>query len=347
LHSYGYLFWDALLYSGGMSVGAIEAPNAAGNDWAAQPELVDDRSFNFRMGGLNTDFMSYSTIGLADDSKQALLDPTTYIENANRVFGTFFKHYASQDVNFSTGGQVYQTTGATLPSDIGGFIHPQIQPETHEKRDADSPSIIEATLHIPVEQLVMSPAAVWLCVAILAFLCLITVVIYALGRNRFKALPRDVDSLASVLGFVYASENLLKWICENKDSETWNQEGVRKKWRWRREKYDRSELKAMLGPFSTAHGEDKWGVEIVAKDKSLRKSIRGSDFDNDNIAIAPSVKGGAEISTRKAEHMRSRMKDGEGESIQLLQLRNSETTFNDEDVAEILGTRNHGRSDVE
>jgi hypothetical protein len=46
-----------------------------------------------------------------------------------------------------------------------------------------------------------------------------------MAQAIFKVLPRDVDSLASVLGFVYGSPKLLQWVAETKDDPNWGERG--------------------------------------------------------------------------------------------------------------------------
>lgn len=65
----------------------------------------------------------------------------------------------------------------------------------------------------------MAPIFVALCLIVLGFLFATTVTIYVFHRQQFKALPRDVDSLASVIGFVYDSPRLLQWVRDNQGSK--------------------------------------------------------------------------------------------------------------------------------
>jgi hypothetical protein len=227
------------------------------------PENLEDRAFNFRMRGLNADFMSYSTLHLGGNDKRALLDPTAHSEYVSKVFGTFFKHYVFQNITFASGGPAYQPIGATLPADLGSLVPLNTTEQANYGKTAGiTARTVSGTLYTPVEQLVMYPAAVWLSVAILIFLCFVIVFIYTVYRNRFKALPRDVDSLASVLGLVHGSEKLLEWVREHASASTWNQVTISKGWFRRQERGDANELKVMMGPFDRADGR-RWGVEIV------------------------------------------------------------------------------------
>jgi hypothetical protein len=247
--SYGFVFWDALLNAANVAKYGNEFQRSTGE------QNPDDHAFNFRVRGLNMDFMSYSMLALADDDKQALLDPNTYIEKANIAFGTFFKHYVSGNVTMKDGGLTYQPIGAVLPSTLGQVVsgNRSAHDGFNGSLKSTTPLTADATLNMPIERLVMSPLAVFLSLAILAFLCITTAIIYGFYRNRFKALPRDVDTLASILGFVYSSERLLEWVRECKYAEEIGGKVSGDK--------DRM-LMARLGPFENG-GKKRWGVELA------------------------------------------------------------------------------------
>ncbi|KAI5270517.1 hypothetical protein E4T47_06112 [Aureobasidium subglaciale] len=109
--SWGFLFWDTLLNSGGAS----EIRQNKLTAYSSEPESMTDRSFNFGIRGLNVDFMTYSMLSLANNSKEALLDSDTFIDLANRTLGVFFKHFVSDNVTSEFGGRAYQPTGEKLP----------------------------------------------------------------------------------------------------------------------------------------------------------------------------------------------------------------------------------------
>lgn len=94
----------------------------------------------------------------------------------------------------------------------------------------------------------MSPAAVYICLIVLVFLCPVTVAIYVFYRRRAKVLPRDVDTLASVLAFVYESPRLLEWAREKKETSDWKGDET---------------VAARLGMFQNHEGQPGWGVELV------------------------------------------------------------------------------------
>jgi hypothetical protein len=244
--SYGYVFLDALLNAANIRKVGYEFQNSI----SVQNE--DDHAFNFRIRGLNTDFMSYSMLALVNNDKSALLNATTLMEKANTAFGVFFKHYASDNVTKANGGFAFQPIGATFPSTLGAPAGLNSQSKGYNDSQAvNSSRTTPILVHVPVDTLVMSSVAVFLCLAILVFLIVTTIITFTFYSNRFRVLPRDVDTLASVLGFVYGSERLLEWVREKKESGNWNDNGIG------------GELMARLGPFETADGVKRWGIEIV------------------------------------------------------------------------------------
>lgn len=111
-----------------------------------------------------------------------------------------------------------------------------------------------------VEQLDLSPAAVILCLSILCFLMLTTVVLLGWHRRYLRLLPRDVDTLGSVLGFVYASEKLL-------DLSGHVRKGGKE-----------GEVVSM-GWFESG-GKRRWGVEVVDGTEYARAVSRKPDMGN-------------------------------------------------------------------
>lgn len=97
----------------------------------------------------------------------------------------------------------------------------------------------------------MSPVAVCICLIVLVFLCPVTVAIYVFYRRRAKVLPRDVDTLASVLAFVYESPRLLEWARKKKETGDWKSDET---------------VAARLGRFQKHEGQPGWGVELVDRE---------------------------------------------------------------------------------
>jgi hypothetical protein len=220
---------------------------------------VSDHAFNFRIRGLNVDFMSYSMLALVNSDKPALLDANTLMDKANTAFGIYFKHYASENVTTTDGGYAFQPIGAKLPSTLGAST--AVGQGYNDSQAVNIPRTAQILVHVPIDSLVMSPIAVFLCIAVLAFLSITTIIIYTFYSNRFKVLPRDVDTLASILGFVYGSERLLEWARERKETGNWTDNGMG------------GQLMAKLGPFETAGGDKRWGVEIVEEGEEERSKV--------------------------------------------------------------------------
>ncbi|CAD0087627.1 unnamed protein product [Aureobasidium vineae] len=188
--SWGYIFLDALVNSG-----------------------QKDEWFRFQDRGLNVDLMSYSMSSLANNDQEALLDPKTLMEKADRTFAIFFKHFACFNVTEHKGGYVY------VPMDFNS---------------QDTSDLANAILSMPVEELRMSPAAAILSMSILVFLIIITIIMYTTNRKGYRAIPRDVSTLASTLGWIYASDRLLACATQSED-----------------------------GTFTDSSGTKRWGIELV------------------------------------------------------------------------------------
>lgn len=267
--SWGYIFVDSVMNSG-------RAEDVSTTQWEpTTPENLGDHTFNFRIRGLNADFMSYSMLQMANNTKEALLDTDTLISLANRTFGVFFKHFASENITSSLGGNIYQPIGAKLPWSLGFVTNNTMYakasdlPTTYqgalgiENRTAPTPRSATAILHIPVQQLVMSPTAVILCISLLAFLILSIPVIFLANRNSIKKLPRDVDTLASMLAFVYGSERLLNWVQERAEKPKPWYSG----WAFGSKKAAQSHEMARMGSFETSDGKQLWGIELCESDR--------------------------------------------------------------------------------
>ena len=220
-------------------------------------ENLYDRTFNFRQTGLNADFMSYSALALQDNDIEALLDAQILYETSNHVFGTFFQHFVGDNVSMESGSYGFQKIDAAVPWDLGpayGLDGGEVLADHQDLNDTHHLSgTIDAVLHIRIEQLHMSPTAVYLCLSILAFLAATTIWVYTKHRQYFKALPRDVDNLASVLAFVYASPKLLRWVEEHKHEKHW---GLRN---------NSAEPMVRMGWFDGGH----WGIELLDEGEGI------------------------------------------------------------------------------
>lgn len=117
---------------------------------------------------------------------------------------------------------------------------------------------VRVLLSSSVEQLDLSPVAVILCLSILGFLLLTTMIVLAIWRRKgvLDALPRDIDILGSVIGFVYASEGLLQLASSSaKDIKRGN---------------GREEV--FMGWFVSG-GKRSWGVEVLEEKKGEKEKL--------------------------------------------------------------------------
>ncbi|KUJ17961.1 uncharacterized protein LY89DRAFT_781079 [Mollisia scopiformis] len=253
--SYGYLFHDALL-------GAANSALTGNDPMAASvtAENLSDRTFNFRLPGLNVDFMSYVSLSLANNTASPLLDPNTLGNISSTVFSMFFKHFVHSNVTtnagmYMNGSWGLQPRGAVIPSDLGPTISSLSKAYLQDNFTAsNTPPTITTTISTRIQQLDLSPVAVFLCISILCFLMLTTAIVLGWHRKYLRLLPRDVDTLGSILGFVYASERLLAKSNDKTALETdaGNTEMVRMGW-------------------FESRGKRRWGVEIVDRPVGLRK----------------------------------------------------------------------------
>lgn len=265
--SYGYLFMDALL-------GAADSQRFISTArWGYNDEPLADRMYTIKMTGLNADLMSYATWSTLKGNYSALLDPATLENSAKSVFTTFFQHFVSTD-SASGGGRAYQLLNYSLPADLGPIMNAAGN-ETSAYQDFNGPtnisSVVQATFSKPAYRLDMSVAAVAICLGILVCLAFITVVIFLVDHNYFKTLPRDVDSLASVLALVYDSPKLRETVeqnqllAENAKGSGYTQPGG-------------EDTKAVIGYFAGSHGDTRWGIELVDDGKRVSQ---GADSFSD------------------------------------------------------------------
>jgi hypothetical protein len=189
--------------------------------------------------------MSYAALSLLDNNIEALLKPDTLYKTSNFVFSTFFQHFVTDNTTQRSGSYGFQSINATVPSTMKECTESPCQ--DYDTITHHLSSTIKATLHIRIQQLHMSPAAVYLCLSILTFLVATTGWVYTRHRRYFKALPRDVDTIASVLGFVYASPRLQRWVNDHKDQPHWGLHD------------DASEVRCSMRWFSPDH----WGIELL------------------------------------------------------------------------------------
>lgn len=238
LPSYGFLFLDAMLHAADLTqLGGVDI---FGYD---DYEPTIDRTFNYRSPGLNMDFMTYAMYILAGNKLEALLDPDVQASTANKVFSTFFQHFVSSNVT-SQGSWAYEVV-----------------------QDGQS---VEVTVARRVQMLQMSMAATAICLSILAFFIVITIVVYFVDFKHFANLQHDVDSMADVLRLMSDSPKFLAWLAQaQQDSPDLmaKPRNFPRLWKGNAAEDERSgkrnEPKVKLDMLVGTDGQRKWIVEIV------------------------------------------------------------------------------------
>jgi len=249
--SYGYLFIDALLGA------ADEFSSQTAPRWGYGDEVLNERLFVFRQPGLNADLMSFAIWSLLGGDISKRPDTEILSETANKVFATFFQHFVSD--TSGGGGRAFQTLDYGLPADLLPAINQTGSTLTtyqdHNSSTTVSPTL-SAVISQPIYKLDMSLVAVTICLGVLVFVIMISLFITVAYRHYFKALPRDMDTLASILAMVYDSPKLQNWIAERDRAEAL---GLPSK----KNNDGDSELKAMIGYFEGSEGTTRWGIELV------------------------------------------------------------------------------------
>jgi hypothetical protein len=220
-------------------------------------EDLDDMTFNFRDRGqgLNVDFMTYAMYSLVDKNPSALLDADKLTGAMQRVFATFFQHFASSSVSLNDGGFAYQPIGHTIEDPGPVYNISQVPISTVADRlpanySNNYPQLntvreVNATVTTRIEVLYMNPLATWLSIAILSWLALTTILVAVVERKQVKRLNRGMDTLGNVLVWIARSDNLLQLVRERtiedlkKDKEVWTK----------------------LGWFRDSSGVVRWGIE--------------------------------------------------------------------------------------
>jgi hypothetical protein len=132
-----------------------------------------------------------------------------------------------------------------------------------------TPRTIVATISKPAEVLAVSSVAIFFSIAILAILFIFTVIIYTFMPIGMNQLPRDVNTLASVLAFVYASEKLNAWTRQKHEQGRLAVITRSRLWgNWTKEQREHRDLAdndilVGMGTFLGSDGSEHWGVELV------------------------------------------------------------------------------------
>ena len=180
-------------------------------------------TFTLRLPGLKTDYKSYA-LYIFSRSVQGppdLLDASALIRWAQTVLSTVFLHFVAKrsawiaqplgikDLKF---GPVLATMpNCSMPTILdkpynSAFIPPY------------STTPIHATIDVPIQQLDMSSVAVFLCLVVLVILAVLALLVYVPYIRYFKALPWDVETLASQLGFICDTSCLKSWMIEHEQA---------------------------------------------------------------------------------------------------------------------------------
>lgn len=205
--------------------------------------------------------MSYTALSLVNNDDDALHNSDTLANVSSAVFSIFFKHFVQAGSNdhregmYMNGSWGLQPHGAVIPSDLGPILSSStyLQKSSTYLQKSFLPSNTSATVNgvitTQIEQLDLNPAAVILSLFILCFLLLTTMIVLGWHRQHLRLLPRDVDTIGSVLGFVYASERLLALARHQDETEMTGKES------------GNGEM-VKMGWFESG-GKRRWGVEII------------------------------------------------------------------------------------
>jgi hypothetical protein len=150
---------------------------------------------------------------------------------------------------------------------------PQLLPRAVVPRTLSSPvpSPIIATITTSVPVLAISTVALFLSVGILVILILSTLIVFLKPPKSLHLLPRDVDSPASLLAFVYRSEKLQAWV---KEQDELGRLGAKPRGgngsnRFSGSNYKRAEQEedddvwVGMGYFRGSDGTERWGMEVM------------------------------------------------------------------------------------
>ncbi|KAJ4294300.1 hypothetical protein N0V90_007990 [Kalmusia sp. IMI 367209] len=250
--SYGNLFMNSLLRASRLE--ALSSSGVAHGPKTFEKTYLNVFNIRNNVTGLTLDFMSYAAYVQENRNSEALLDKDILTKRTQEIFTTFFQHYVSSNNSLTSGGWAYQPIGTNL-KDLGAPVngtYTQYNPDgTRAPKYSELPAqntqrVADATMSTRVEVLHMNENAVWLCIGLLIWLAITTLIVTALQRWFFGDLRRGVESIADVLVLVAGSERLLAAV------ERYGVEGLMK-----------SNIKTRLGWFRTDDGRMRWGIEIV------------------------------------------------------------------------------------
>lgn len=281
--SYGYLFHDLLL-GAAKSARIVNVTNSANST-----EDLNDRTFNFRQPGLNVDFMSYTSLALVNNNNSALLDPAILANVSNAVFSMFFMNFAqtpvpSADGLYMKGSWVIQAHDEVLPSGLGPTLDSSSTIYLQDvASSSDTSPTITATISTRVTKLQFNRVPVILSLSIVGFLAATTLFIPFYHKHHLKFLPRNVDTLGSVLGFTYSSDRLLHSAAHTYASSP----------------STTKEEQVAMGWFGSG-GRRRWGIEIV--DEREKQAAELPDIEDvDPAHLEPLARGSGSRSLQRGD----------------------------------------------
>jgi hypothetical protein len=216
--------------------------------------LSPDETFRIRdnSSGLNLDLMSYAMYTLANKDPDALLNATTLLSLAQKVFQTYFQHFVSTNTAPNATFGAYQPINANVNpilqnmSNVNAYDDMDWKPPTSYPK-LNTNSTVTGTVTTRIELLRMNEVATWISVLGLIWLLCTIVALLTLQKRYFNPLIRDTESIAEVWVLVAGSENLLKLI-----GETDPRFVVKNK-----------QICTKLGWFRARDGRTRWGIEVV------------------------------------------------------------------------------------
>lgn len=210
--------------------------------------------------------MSYTSLSLSGNNKSALLDATALGNISSTVFSIFFKNFAKAQVSpndalFINGSWGFQPLAATVPSDLGPILgsNPIVRLQSSLQRSRTNPTA-EGVLRAQVENLDMNHTVAIICLCILSIFITMIVVIMVYSKRYLRDLPRNMDTVGSVLALLYGSERLLELVrdSENKTNEPAQREMLKMGW------------------FEVGQ-KKRWGIEVVQPGDRFSKEFLGVD----------------------------------------------------------------------
>lgn len=269
MNSYGALFRLALLSAADLTdlAGSVTTDDMTN-------ENLRDSTFNFRMPGMNLDYMSYCMLAQVNQDKQALLDLETLNHHANGTFATFFQHYVSSNLSATAGGWAYQRIGAILPQDLGPTQNGQ--PEGNPSPISYTSRTVEAEVATEIKILKMSPLASWLSMSILVWLIITAILVLLVEKQYLARLHRGVNTIAYVAILIARSHAFLAHM-ENYGTDS---------------KSANADLKTKLGWFRDREGQERWDIELVANESGVKWLDDDAEYDENHRAGRTPQNGG-------------------------------------------------------